>query len=194
MKGRSAARLISIVGHPFVTVPSAIVVATWEADAVSKARILGAVLLGMLVLATYVVIRFRRGDFTDVDVSTREHRPGAFVVGILASGGSVLLLSASSSGPLAVRGAAVACALLIVTAVVNVRVKASLHVIFAVLAASIAWRSSRAAGVGFFAFALLVGWARVRYGRHTLREVAVGLALGSAGAFAYSSTLGSFDP
>jgi membrane-associated phospholipid phosphatase len=186
MDVRKLARIVSIVGHPFVLVPLAIVLATRDA-ARTRVPVLGAVLATMLILAIYVVRKWRRGELTDVDVSSREQRPRVFLVGIVASGAACLAMIATGQNMPVIRGTAIACITLVVMAIVNrLLLKASLHSAFAAIAAGIVWRASLGIAMGFAVVALVVGWSRVRYGRHTASEVAAGLAIGAIAALGYA--------
>lgn len=178
-------RAVSIAGHPFVLLPLAIVIATTGQSARARGSVLGLVVAAMAVLAFYVVRRHRRGDFADVDVSTREQRPAVYRVAIVALAATAVVLHMSGSNAIAVRGAAVAAGLFAVGALVNSRVKASLHCAFAMLAAGITWPSSTTAGIGFVVAAVVVAWGRVAYGRHARSEVIVGLALGAVAALVF---------
>jgi hypothetical protein len=183
---RGVARFVSIVGHPFVLVPLAIVIATRAPNA-RAGPVLAAVGFTMFVLAVVVVRAWRRGEIADVDVSTREHRPRVFIVGIAASALACVAMIATHQNAATIRGCAIACATLVVMALLNrFALKASLHSAFAMMAAGICWRASATIGIAFALAALAVAASRVVYGRHTTPEVLSGLAVGvlSAAAFA----------
>lgn len=177
---RTIGRWASIVGHPFLVVPAAIVVATSRREAEgARGPVLGVVGASMIVIALQVAVRLRRGEITDVDVSTREHRPRMYAVAIVAAVVSTAILFATHQSPTAVYGAALAGGLLVAGALANVWLKVSLHTAFAFFAAGIAFHAGARAAIVFAGVALVVAWARVAYGRHTLREVVAGGALGS---------------
>ncbi len=177
---RTIGRWASIVGHPFLVVPAAIVVATSQRAAASaRGPVLGVVGASMLVLTVQVAVRLRRGEITDIDVSTREQRPRMYAVAIAAAVVSTALLFATHQSSTAVYGAAIAGGLLVAGALANVWIKVSLHTAFAVFAAGIAFHAGPHAAIVFAGIALVVAWARVAYGRHTLREVVAGGVLGS---------------
>lgn len=178
-------RIISIAGHPFVLVPVAILIATSGQSASARGWALGSVVAAMAVLSAYVVRRQRRGDFTDVDVSKREQRPAVYALAIVTLVATGIALHIRGSNPIAVRGVTLAAGLFAVSALVNVRLKASLHCAFAVLAAGIAWPSSMLAAMSFAFVAVAVAWGRVAYGRHARSEVVVGLGLGALAAIAF---------
>lgn len=184
---RRAGRWISIALHPFVLVPLAIVVAGHGQGFVATGRTLGIVGLAMLALAIYVVRRVRRGEFTDVDVSSRTHRPRVYLLATVSLAATALAIHLGGGGTTATRGAAIAATLFAGCAIVNARVKVSLHCAFAALAAAIAAGTGSLVVLVLFALAaLLVAWARVAYGRHSSREAVAGLVMGSGAAVAYA--------
>lgn len=175
-------RALSIAGHPFILTPLAVTIATWSGTAKERLVILGLLAAAMLAVAVHVVRRHRRGEVSDIDVSNREHRPAVFRVAI----GSLIFVMATlhltGAKPAAFRGAAVATGLFVACAIANRRIKVSLHTAFAMLAAGIVWPANQLGGFIFAAVACIIGWGRIAYGRHTPREVALGLLLGSAAA------------
>lgn len=180
---KTLGRWISIAGHPFILVPLAIAIAT-SRDRASRGPVLGLVGISMAILAAFIARSLRRGEVTDVDVSTREHRPGMYRVAIATAVASVAILRFTHQSREAVHGALVSAVLLLVGAFVNARIKASLHTAFALMAAGIAFKASAIAGAVFLVVALAVAWARVAYGRHTRPEVLVGGVLGILAALA----------
>jgi len=175
-------RTISIVGHPFILTPLAVVIATTSMSPQVRALILALLVAAMGAVAFYVGRGHRRGDLTDIDVSTREQRPGVFRVAIGSLCAVMLALYLTHSSPAAFRGATVANGLFVVCALVNRRIKASLHCAFAMLAAGIVFPANMVGGIAFAVAALVIGWGRVAYKRHTPQEVIVGLILGTIAA------------
>ena len=178
-------RWISIGAHPFVLVPLAILVSTLEGGLRVSGPILGVVVAAMVVLAVFVGRRLRRGEVTDVDISTRAQRPAFYAVAVACMASAAIALHFLGQGRGAVSGTAVSAGLLAAGAVANIWVKASLHVAFAALATGIVWGVSVPAVVSFAVATVLLAWGRVAYGRHTAAEVAVGLVLGTAAAVVY---------
>ncbi len=182
-------RVISIAGHPFFVTPLAVVIATSRESARARAVILGLLLASMAAVAVHVGRRHRRGEVSDIDVSSREQRPGVFRVAIASISAVMLVLYLTGANPAAFRGAGVANGLFVACAIVNRRLKASLHCAFAGLAAGIVWPASHTGGILFGIGTLVIGWGRVAYGRHTTPEVLVGLALGAAAAIAFVASI-----
>lgn len=184
MKARIG-RVLSIAGHPFILLPLAVVIATGRESVRARAVILALLVGSMLAVAVHVVRRHRRGEVTDIDVSTREHRPAVFRVAIGSLCAVMLVLRFTGANPAAFRGAAVATGLFVACALTNLRVKVSLHSAFAMLAAGIVYAASHEGGIAFAVAAVVIGWGRVAYGRHTTGEVILGLLYGSAAAAAF---------
>jgi hypothetical protein len=179
---KTIARALSIGGHPLFVLPLAIAVVLARAgsDPAAIAWILGSVVGALIVSATYVVYRVRRGDWTDVDVSTREQRPRMYAVAIACTGAACAVLWYSGQPAPVVRGALAAVVLLMLSAASNqLGVKASLHTSFSVYAAAMLWTSSLVLGAFGVLLAIAVAWSRIALSRHTSREVAVGFALGA---------------
>jgi membrane-associated phospholipid phosphatase len=81
----------------------------------------------------------------------------------------------------ALRGAAVTLSLLVVAALVNFRIKLSLHALFAFYSALILFVVQPVVGAIAFALALLVFWSRLYLERHDLLETLLGASLGLLG-------------
>ena len=82
---------------------------------------------------------------------------------------------------MALRGAVVTLFLLLVAALVNFRIKLSLHALFAFYSAIILFVVNPVVGAIAFALAFLVFWSRLYLGRHDLLEMLVGASLGLLG-------------
>lgn len=177
-------RALSIAGHPFILTPLAVTIAMSSQSARARAFILGLVGAAMLAVAVHVVRGHRRGELSDIDVSTREQRTGVFRVAIGSLLVTILVLLVTGASPPALRGATVATALFVACAIVNRRLKASLHSAFAMYAAGIVWPVTTRGAIAFAVAAGLIGWGRVAYRRHTTSEVLAGLALGALAAVA----------
>lgn len=181
----ATARWVSIAGHPFVLIPSAIAIAIYGRASTRQAgELLAAVVVSLSLVAAYVYWGLRRGKWTHIDVSERERRWPIYLLAMAASAASALLLYALGQPAQVVRGAVVACVLLGVCLAVNARLKVSLHTAFAVYAAGIAGVTSRVALVVILLLALAIAWGRVTLGRHSRAEVLWGWALGGMAASA----------
>lgn len=182
------ARFTSIVGHPFVFIPAAIVFSGLSrpdaAPPGSTLAIAGIVLAGMIVIGAYVAHGLRAGRWADVDVSVREHRTGLYGVSLSATAAAAIAFHVLGP-PIGVRGSLVAFGLVLVSAIVNLRLKISLHVAFAAYAVAIAGGRRPAVLVVASLFALAIAWSRLVLRRHTLPEVVAGAIAGALAGAAF---------
>lgn len=179
------ARAISIVGHPMLLVPLAIVLAMRGRVSFSQgAGILAVVVAAILVVAAYLVHGVRTGRLSHVDVSKREERGTFYRVAMVSTAIATVALAMSGAPRAAAFGCGCAFGLLAVSSIVNRTIKASLHTAFGIVAAGTVGPGSPLVFATFLAMALLVAWSRVVLGRHTTAEVLVGALLGTLAAIA----------
>src|SRR5687768_1241778 len=92
-RARSIGRFLSIVGHPFILLPLAVGYVVSRRLSMEQAlHTMGVLLAWFLLFGTYVVIQVRRGVWTDVDVSSHEHRPHMYMLAVPLAVASVLVL------------------------------------------------------------------------------------------------------
>ncbi len=177
------ARIISWIGHPLVFVPVslAIVVATQLALRVGL-PILGALFLCVIApIAILLIAGVRSGRWRDADVSVREERRRFYPWAIPFSALGAFALWLMRVPGFVLRGAIVTLVLFCLAAIINLRLKISLHILFAFYCATILLRIGLIIGTTASVVALLVFWSRLFLGRHTLFEAAAGGCLGIAG-------------
>jgi membrane-associated phospholipid phosphatase len=178
---REVARWISILGHPFVLIPlmvTAVTVGWLPPERV--ALIVGLVVLGSVVpMLLLMAQRVRSGAWTNYDVSVREQRRGMYPAALALAGGTVLLLAAIGAPWPILRGVLSILLLIAIAAVVNLRLKISLHTAFAAYTAVVLFAGNRGLGAGVLALTLAIAWSRLELGRHTLPEVIGGAVLGA---------------
>ncbi|MCG8460353.1 MAG: phosphatase PAP2 family protein [Holophagales bacterium] len=188
----TAARWISICGHPFALILLYVLVGAATRLELRQALIAVAIVFvgGVLPMMLYLASLVRRSG-ANFDVSVRRERSGAYGLG-LALGMGLLAVFASFDAPADLLGG-LACGLLLVVlaSLINLRLKVSLHSAFAVWVAvgfaSIApWASAM-----MLLFAALVVWSRLRLCRHTRGEVVAGVLLGAAMALPMLFLIGS---
>lgn len=173
------ARYLSVVGHPFIVLPVSVAALSMLRGGDPRAAAGVAALFVLASLA--VVVGIKTGRFNDFDVSDRERRP-RFYVGVTA--GTIALGFWLRNEPEAFAACMIAAAVLVACGVLNRFTKASLHTAFALYAAGFWGAWSLAAGLIGLPLAVAIAWSRVRLGRHSVREVVVG---GAVGALAASS-------
>jgi hypothetical protein len=183
---RSTARLaraISWIGHPlvFVTVSVGLVVAARLANRAGLAVLLTLFISVILPTALLLFGGVRSGRWSDADVSVRTERTRFYplAISILAMG--VFALWVLRTPGFVLRGGLVTFGLFLLAAIANLRIKLSLHALFAFYCTTILFRISAALGAIAFALSVLVFWSRLYLGRHDMAEMLTGVSLGFGG-------------
>jgi len=178
----TAARVVSIVLHPFPVLAALALLAAWRVDPASLSRTALGIGVAIAIVSGFIWQRRRGGHWQTVDASRRQERPLLYALALLVAGAYWLWMggraSATSSGVLA------AVAMLCVAGLANRWIKLSLHMASLSFAGVAAWPLWPAAAIVALAALPLLGWARLRMARHSLVEVIGGAALGLATGFA----------
>ena len=180
---RNFARFVSWIGHPLVFVPIslAIVVTTQLAPRVGLPILAALFLCVIAPIAVLLFIGVRSGRWRDADVSVREERRRFYPWAIPFSAAGTLAIWLMRAPTFILRGAIVTLALFVIAAIINLRLKISLHILFAFYCAVVLLRLGAAFGVSAVILAVLVFWSRLFLKRHTLIEAITGGSLGIAG-------------
>lgn len=172
------ARSLSILGHPLVVVPGAVVTLVLHGGT-SSAALIVLVVCGIAgVVLAFSIWQVRRGHWQHVDASTRAERRSLnlFLAIVLFLGAAVAFYQLREPG--LSLGLLLSGLLIVVMMLVSPWVKLSLHASFAVFAVLLLWplklwyvalASVAAAGIC---------WSRVLLARHTVAEVLGGGLLG----------------
>ena len=185
--GASAARALSIIGHPALVLPLAVSLAAVQRGASPQDTWLaGATAVAVSCsVGLYSLLQVKRGRWSHVDASVPAERLhlNLFLAGLLLAAAAALWLSSRSlvlAAGLGTSGAIVLAAL-----GTSRRMKLSLHCAFGAYAAALPWPAlSTLAALA--ALALAVGWSRLRLRRHTPREVIAGLAVGALAGLGFN--------
>lgn len=177
------ARWVSRIGHPlvFITLSVGIIVALRLANRAGLALLLTLLATVILPMALLLFRGFRSGRWSDPDVSIRAERIRFYPRAISISAVAVIALLLLHAPAFALRGATITLFLLIIAALLNFRIKLSLHALFAFYSAIILFVINPVTGAVAFALALLVFWSRLYLKRHDLSETLVGALLGLLG-------------
>lgn len=175
------ARFITFILHPMVLVsPAVFLIIIASGGGYYEAFIWTIVtLVFTLFTAGYILLGVKKGFFSNFDVSKRKQRIYLFPF-VIVTALIFLLVLFLFNGPKALLLALLyfVIALAILT-VVNLRVKASIHV--ASLTAALV-SASYLFGVLFYPFLIFIpvmAWARIIEKRHTLKETIVGFIMGT---------------
>ena len=177
------ARWVSWIGHPlvFISLSVGIIIALRLANRTGLAFSLTLLATVILPMALLLFRGFQSGRWSDPDVSIHAERVRFYPRAISISAVAVLVLLVSRAPGFALRGATMTLFLLIMAALINFRIKLSLHALFAFYSAVILFVINPVVGVVALALALLVFWSRLYLKRHDLLETLVGAFLGLLG-------------
>lgn len=177
------ARWVSWIGHPlvFITLSVGIIIALRLANRAGLALLLTLLVTVILPMALLLFRGFHSGRWSDPDVSARAERVRFYPRAISISAVAVIILLLLHAPAFALRGATMSLFLLIIAALINFRIKLSLHALFAFYSSIILFVVNPVAGSVAFALALLVFWSRLYLKRHDLPETLVGAFLGLMG-------------
>ena len=173
------ARLISIVGHPFVFVVLLLLLPLFLRGQLSAVRIAGIVIVAALIpLGLFMRQRSTSGRWQTVDASALTDRPVAYMAGFIALLPMSLYFRFFEHSTVLFRGCVTIAAMFAVAFALNRWIKLSGHLAFAGFTALILGDIRLAYAVPIGLFIPLLAWSRLALGRHTLPEVIGGLALG----------------
>lgn len=173
------ARALSILGHPALLTPGAVVAAAVARDtspSVFWAATVASV-VAALAVAVYSIVQVRRGGWQHVDASVPGERRQLNRFLVLLLWGLAGALAVSGQAPATVLGMALGGAIVACAQALRRWMKLSMHGAFAVFAAGLLWPLWPAV-LGLLGLAAGVSWSRLVLGRHTLAEVLTGALVG----------------
>ena len=172
------ARSISLIFHPFLVSPLAIVLILWLDQGRLASAIGWAGLCAAFVVAPgmiYLRRKLTQKEFTDADVSVQEHRYGFYLFGAACMIICFLVLIWLKAPTILIVSFTAALVSLVAAAIINrYWTKISIHTGtmagVTVLAGYYSWPLAIALGLGVLA----VSWARLVTKRHTLQQAILG--------------------
>ena len=174
------AKLISIVGHPLLTIPVYVVIVMIGLEDIKGAALNSFLIIGCIFipLALWLFIKSRNGTYTNFDVSDRKQRKSVFVfiIPILSVVTCILYKSGQSSHLW--QSMLFALLLVVVLQLVNFKIKSSMHVALNIYLSFMVMTVNYKIGIAIFLLTGLIGWSRIVSGRHTLKEVVFGAVIG----------------
>ncbi|MEZ0470515.1 hypothetical protein [Luteimonas salinilitoris] len=177
---RSLARTVSILGHPLLMLPLALLLPAVAGGLPGTGGIAIAFALAAALVMGWSWRRVRQGRWAHVDASAGDERRSLhrFLLPVLAA--AMLLALWAPAGVSLYLGLS---ALIVAVAMLLARwCTLSLHAAFAVFAALMLLRWTWWAGAAALAFAALVIWSRLALARHRPRDLGAGVATGTGAA------------
>lgn len=174
------ARSISILGHPLLLLPLALLLPAIAGGMPGAAATAAGFVVAAALIMGWSWRRVRSGRWAHVDASATEERRSLHLMVL-----PVLVLAAlltMRDAPVVSAHLAPAALIVVVAMLATSWCKLSLHAAFAVFCGLILLRWSPWAGAVVLAFAILVLWSRLALGRHRPRDLLAGAAAGAIAA------------
>lgn len=181
------AKVLSTLGHPFLTVPVFVIFLLFSIESVQQATYLSLLIIGgiFLPIGLRTIWGVRRGTYTNLDVSDQAQRQKWFIATtVLLLIVTIIIWFTDQERTLKL---ATACSLiLLLTAqLINIRIKASMHLAFHAFLGFLILYFNVLAGTVFLLFMPPLAWSRIHLKRHVWKEVVVGMVLGSVLGIAF---------
>lgn len=189
-----AAKIISVIGHPFVLLMLTVLIAALYNMPLKRALTVSAITVLLTVFPLLFIIRRKvsAGKWSDHDVSDASERRSFYPIAMAITAVSFVIFYLLDFPRGLLIGMAVSFALLFVAMLINRRSKISLHVIFAVYFAVALVAINPWIGAAFLLLAAAVGWSRVRLERHTAMQILSGAFLGAIAGIIFLKANGFF--
>jgi hypothetical protein len=184
----TAARALSVIGHPALLMPAAVAGSAAANGAPPRVLHLGlaaAVAIALCVIA-FSLVQVGAGRWSHVDASVPRERSQLNLVLCVLLFGAAGLLWWSGQPRLLSLGLGLGGAMVVAAQLLRRWLKLSLHAAFAVFAAALWWPNAAGAAVVLL-LAAAVSWSRLALRRHTGIEVTAGLLAGAAAGCAFAA-------
>jgi len=177
---KKIAQLVSVAGHPLLTIPlyAAFVLFTFQdvkTAFFNSALIIGCIFIP-LILRLY--LKTRNGSYTNFDVSDRKQRKSMFffIIPLLSIVTAVVFITGQSVN--LCLSLLFALVLVVISQLVNLHIKSSMHVSFHLYLSFLVMSLNYRVGIIVLLISIPIAWSRMALGRHTLKEVVSGGVIG----------------
>ena len=188
------AKIISVVGHPFVLLALTVLISAISSLPLGRALTICGITVLLTIFPLLIIIRRQvsAGKWSDHDVSDASERRNFYpiLIAVVALSLVAFYLLGFPRGLLV--GMLISLLLLLTAMLINRYSKISLHQIFAVYFAVSLFAVSFWFGALFLLLAAAVGWSRIRLERHTFGQVLSGALLGAVAGIVLLKTIGFF--
>ena len=174
---RKLAQALSWIFHPFVIVIPTMIISMY----VTTGNLVGAIgwsalCVGFVIAPTILYLRrkLKRKEYTDADVSVREHRFGIYLFGGVCELLCLATLIYFGAPKILIACFFAAILTLVIGTILNTQTKVSVHMAAMGGCAAVLFYISPVLGVLMVAASIAVGWARIYLRQHTLGQVVIG--------------------
>jgi hypothetical protein len=177
---KKIATIVSILGHPLLTIPLYVVLVMFGSEDSKRASLNTFLIIGCVFIPVtlWLFFKSRNGTYTNFDVSDRKQRKSVFVfiIPIL----SIVTFIVYKNGPTSHLWQSLffGLILLVILQVVNFRIKSSMHISLNIYLSFLIMTVNYPAGIIVLVLTAPIGWSRVVLGRHSLKEVLSGTVIG----------------
>lgn len=175
------AEVVSIIGHPFVTIPVFVIILLFAQESPAAAALLSLLIIGGIFVPVSVRtwLGVRKGKYTNLDVSDQTQRQEWFVaITVMVIIVTIIIWLTNQQRSL-VLGMTFSSIMMVLTKLINYRIKVSMHMTFHAFVSFMILYFYPVVGVLALLFLPLLAWSRLYLKRHYLNEVVVGTLLGS---------------
>lgn len=174
------ARIVSIVGHPLLTISILVYFLSHRELPEKEANLVSAVILGgvTLPIVLHNVWKMSKGQYANFDVSDQKQRKSFFPFALALLAIVTFYFWWTEKSAALVYSTALFLLMVSIFAVVNIRLKISLHAGVNFYIAAILFHYSAAWGTAVLCLAILVAVSRWILKRHTFWEIVLGTVVG----------------
>lgn len=179
MKTRLAS-IISIIGHPLLTLSVFTLVALFTHEESDRAFMHSLFILAgfFLPVGLKMYINSKKGTYTNFDVSDKKQRQSWYVFAFLILLAVTLILFLTDQPRALCIAVALSLVLLTVSLLANYFIKSSLHVSSTIFLSFLILPMNLLVGLSLLIFTIPIAWSRFELGKHTVPEIVAGSVIG----------------
>jgi hypothetical protein len=174
------ALIISVLGHPLLLGTLYVVVMGNHHLPKNTALVLSVLVIGLITLPITIhnLIRLKKGDYSNFDVSDQNQRKGFYPFALTLFFLLFLCFLYLKFPIIVIFQTSIFFVMLLLMAITNIKIKASLHTAVAFYIGLGILKISFMSGLFLVILALAVGWSRMVLNRHSFSEIAIGALMG----------------